>query len=78
VDAPSLIPKRPGDRIKTSRQDAIQLEKLLSADELTAVWVSDEVHEAARELIRSWEATVDDVRRKRQSISSMMLRYRGT
>ncbi len=39
VVAPSLIPKRPGDRVKTSRRDALQLAKLLRADELTAVWV---------------------------------------
>ena len=78
VVAPSLIPKRPGDRVKTNRRDAIQLAKLLRADELTAVWVPDESHEAVRELIRSREAAVDDLRRKRQSISSMMLRYGRT
>ena len=68
VVAPSLIPKRPGDRVKTNRRDALQLAKLLRADELTAVWVPDEAHEAVRELIRSREAAVDDLRRKRQSI----------
>ena len=73
--APSLIPKRPGDRVKTNRRDALQLARLLRADELTAVWVPDEAHEAVRELIRSREMAVDDLRRKRQSISSMMLRY---
>jgi len=78
VVAPSLIPKRPGDRVKTNRRDAMQLARLLRADELTAVWVPDEAHEAVRELIRSREAAVDDLRRKRQSISSMMLRYGRT
>lgn len=78
VVAPSLIPKRPGDRVKTNRRDAMQLAKLLRADELTEVWVPDEAHEAVRELIRSREAAVDDLRRKRQSISSMMLRYGRT
>lgn len=78
VVAPSLIPKRPGDRVKTNRRDAMQLAKLLRADELTAVWVPDEAHEAVRELIRSREAAVDDLRRKRQAISSMMLRYGRT
>jgi transposase len=47
---------------------------MLRAGELTAVWVPDEAHEAIRELIRSREAAVDDLRRKRQSISSMMTR----
>lgn len=75
VVAPSLIPKRPGDRVKTNRRDAIQLAKLLRAGELTSVWVPDETHEAVRELVRSREAAVDDLRRKRQAISSLMLRY---
>lgn len=75
VVAPSLIPRRPGDRVKTNRRDALQLARLLRAGELTAVWVPDEAHEAMRELIRSREVAVDDLRRKRQSISSLMLRY---
>jgi len=70
VVAPSLIPERPGDRVKTNRRDAIQLAKLLRVGELTPVWVPDETHEAIRELVRSREAAVDDLRRKRQSISS--------
>jgi len=75
VVAPSLIPRRPGDRVKTNRRDAMQLARLLRAGELTAVWVPDAAHEAMRELIRAREAAVDDLRRKRQAISSMMLRY---
>jgi transposase len=75
VVAPSLIPRRPGDRIKTNRRDAQQLARLLRAGELTAVWVPEAAHEAVRELIRSREAAVDDLRRKRQAIASMMLRH---
>jgi transposase len=75
VIAPSLIPRRAGDRVKTNRRDAIQLAKLLRAGELTPIWVPDEVHEAMRELIRSRDVAVADLRRKRQAISSMMLRY---
>src|SRR5207245_3767492 len=41
VVAPSLIPKKPGDRVKTNRRDALSLVKLLRADALTAVWVPD-------------------------------------
>jgi transposase len=74
VVAPSLIPRKPGDRVKTNRRDALQLARLLRADELTAVWVPDEAHEAMRDLVRARDAAVDDLRRKRQSISSMMLR----
>jgi transposase len=75
VVAPSMIPRKPGDRVKTNRRDAMQLARLLRAGELTEVWVPDEAHEAVRELIRSREAAVDDLRRKRQAISSLMLRY---
>jgi len=75
VVAPSLIPRKPGDRVKTNRRDATQLARPLRAGELTAVWVPDERHEAIRELVRAKDAAVDDLRRKRQSISSMMLRY---
>lgn len=78
VVAPSLIPRRPGDRVKTNRRDATQLARLLRAGELTSVWVPDEGHEAMRELVRARDAAVDDLRRKRQSISSMMLRYGRT
>ena len=74
VVAPSLIPRKPGDRVKTNRRDALQLARLLRAGELTAVWVPDEAHEAMRDLIRARDSAVDDLRRKRQSISSMMLR----
>jgi transposase len=74
VIAPSLIPRRPGDRIKTNRRDAQQLARLLRAGELTEVWVPDEAHEAMRDLVRVRDAAVADLRRKRQTISSMMLR----
>ncbi len=46
--APSLIPKKTGDRVKTNRRDAVNLAKLLRAGELTAVWVPDRHHEAMR------------------------------
>jgi transposase len=78
VVAPSLIPRKPGDRVKTNRRDALQLARLLHAGELTAVWVPDEAHEAMRDLVRARDSAVDDLRRKRQSISSMMLRQGRT
>lgn len=74
VVAPSLIPRRPGDQVKTNRRDAQQLARLLRAGELTAVWVPDTAHEAMRDLVRSRDAAVGDLRRKRQAISSLMLR----
>ena len=56
VAAPSLIPKKPGVRVKTNRRDAVGLAKLLRSGELTAVWVPDERHEAMRDLSRAREA----------------------
>jgi transposase len=53
VVAPSLIPKKPGDRVKTNRRDAAMLAKLHRAGELTAVWVPDAAHEAMRDLVRA-------------------------
>ena len=72
--APSLIPKRPGDRVKTNRRDAITLAKLLRAGELTAVWVPDPRHEAMRDLSRARGAAVEDLRGKRQQVCSFLLR----
>jgi transposase len=53
VVAPSLIPKRPGDKVKTDRRDALKLARLLRSGDLTPVWVPDEAHEALRNLVRA-------------------------
>lgn len=74
VVAPSLIPKKAGNHVKTNRRDALDLARLLRAGELTAVWVPDERHEAMRDLSRAREAAVDDLKGKRQQISSLLLR----
>jgi transposase len=74
VVAPSLIPKKAGDHVKTNRRDALNLAKLLRAGELTAVWVPDVRHEAMRDLSRARGAAVDDLKSKRQQISSLLLR----
>jgi transposase len=74
VVAPSLIPRKPGDRVKTNRRDALSLVKLLRAGELTAVWVPDQHHEAIRDLTRARGAAALDLRRKRQQLSAFMLR----
>lgn len=74
VAAPSLIPRKPGDRVKTNRRDALCLVRLLRAGELTAVWVPDARHEAMRDLTRAREAAVDDLRAKRQQVMSLLLR----
>lgn len=74
VVAPSLIPKKPGDHVKTNRRDAVGLARNLRAGELTEVWVPDTRHEAMRDLSRAREAAVDDLKSKRQQISSLLLR----
>jgi transposase len=74
VVAPSLIPKKAGDRVKTNRRDALGMVTQFRAGELTAVWVPDPRHEAMRDLTRTRGAAVEDLRRKRQHISSFLLR----
>jgi transposase len=75
VVAPSLIPRRPGDRIKTDRRDAIKLAKLHRAGELTPVWVPDPTHEAIRDLVRARMAAVRTLRQARQQLSGFLLRH---
>jgi transposase len=74
VVAPSLIPKRAGDRVKTDRRDAASLAKLHRAGELTAVWVPDARHEAMRDLVRARLDAVHSLRRARQQLSGFLLR----
>src|SRR5947209_7979963 len=75
VVAPSLIPKKPGERVKTNRRDAVTLARLLRAGELTSVWVPDATHEAVRDLVRAREAAAQGLRRKRQQLLSFLLRH---
>jgi transposase len=74
VVAPSLIPKRPGDKVKTNRRDAVGLARLLRANELTPVWVPDGRHEAMRDLTRARETAMLELRSKRQQVSALLLR----
>ena len=74
VVAPSLIPHKPGDRVKTNRRDALSLARQLRAGDLTAVWVPDPHHEAVRDLTRARGAAVRDQRAKRQQVSALLLR----
>jgi transposase len=75
VIAPSLIPKRPGERVKTNRRDAVTLARLHRAGELTRIWVPDPDHEAVRELVRARDAAMEDLRQKRQHLQSFLLRH---
>src|SRR5665213_1698963 len=75
VVAPSLIPRKPGERIKTDRRDAINLAKFHRAGELTPVWVPDQTHEAIRDLVRARLAAVRSLRQARQQLSGFLLRH---
>lgn len=70
-----LIPKKPSDRVKTNRRDALSLARLLRAGELTAVWVPDTAHEAIRSLVRARTAAVKDVTIKKRQVTSFLLRH---
>ncbi|HLG83604.1 MAG TPA: IS110 family transposase [Bradyrhizobium sp.] len=74
ICAPSLTPRKPGDRIKNDRRDAIALARLHRAGELTYVWVPDALHEAIRDLVRARHAACQDVRRCRIRIQAFLLR----
>jgi transposase len=75
VVAPSLIPRRPGERVKTDRRDALGLATLDRAGELTPVWVPDADHEAMRDLVRARAAAVRVLRRARQQLTGFLLRH---
>ncbi len=89
VIAPSLIPVRAGERVKTDRLDAQRLARLLRAGELIPVWgegrpgidpgdqfsPEHETHEAMRDLVRARESAAEDRRHKRQLVSAFLLRH---
>jgi transposase len=66
--------RKPGERIKNDRRDAIALARLHRAGELTYVWVPDALHEALRDLVRARHAACQDVRRDRIRIQAFLLR----
>lgn len=75
IVAPSLIPRKPGDRVKTDRRDARKLARLYRAGELTVVEVPDEKREALRDLVRAREDLVEDVMRRRHRLLKYLLRH---
>jgi transposase len=74
VVAPSLVPKKPGDRVKTDRRDALKLARSHRSGDLTAVWVPDEDSEALRDLVRQREAAKQDQLRARHRVTKLLLR----
>jgi len=74
VIAPSLIPTKPGDRVKTDRRDSIRLAQLFRAGELTSVYVPTEEDEALRDLVRAREDAKEDLLRAKHRILKFLLR----
>jgi transposase len=75
VVAPSLIPRRAGDRVKTGKRDASRLARLHRAGELAAVRVPSPAEEAVRDLVRVRAAVLADRKRAQQRITAMLLRH---
>ena len=75
VVAPSLIPTKPGERVKTDRRDSEKLSRLDRAGELTPVWVPDQDQEAMRDLTRAREDMKGLERITKQRLNAFLLRY---
>jgi transposase len=75
VVAPTLVPTKAGDRVKTDRRDAEKLARCYRAGELTPVWVPDDAHEALRDLVRAREAAKKDQLRARHRLGKFLLRH---
>ena len=75
VVAPTLVPVKAGDRVKTDRRDAVKLARSYRAGDLTPVWVPDAAHEALRDLVRAREAAKKDQLRARHRLGKFLLRH---
>jgi transposase len=82
VVAPSLIPKKAGERVKTDKRDAIKLAKLLKSEDLTAIYVPEPEDEAVRDLSRAREIAMKDLKDAKYQLKALLLRnnirYPGT
>jgi len=74
VIAPSLIPKKPGERIKTDKRDALKLAKLLKSEDLTPIYVPEPEDEAVRDLSRSRETAMKDLKDAKYQLKALLLR----
>jgi transposase len=73
--APSLIPKKAGDRVKTDRRDAVQLARLMRSGDLTPVYVPTVDDEAIRDLTRAREDTIRDLKAAKLRLKAFLLRH---
>jgi transposase len=74
VVAPSLIPKKPGDKVKTDKRDAMKLAKLLKSEDLTPIYVPEPEDEAIRDLSRARETTMKDLKDAKYQLKGLFLR----
>jgi transposase len=75
VVAPTLVPVKAGDRVKTDRRDAEKLARSYRSGDLTPVWVPDAAHEALRDVVRAREAAKKDQLRAKHRLSKFLLRH---
>ena len=75
VVAPTLVPVKAGDRVKTDRRDAEKLARSFRSGDLTPVWIPDAAHEALRDLVRAREAAKRDQLRARHRLQKFLLRH---
>ena len=75
VIAPSLVPTKAGDRVKTDRKDATRLARCYRAGDLTVIWIPDAATEALRDLVRAREVAKQDQLRARHRVSKFLLRH---
>lgn len=82
VVAPSLIPKKPGDKVKTDKRDSLNLAKLLKSEDLTPIYVPESEDEAVRDLSRARETAMKDLKDAKYQLKALLLRnninYAGT
>lgn len=82
VIAPSLIPKKPGERVKTDKRDALNLAKLLKSEDLTPIYVPEPEDESVRDLSRARETAMKDLKDAKYQLKALLLRnninYAGT
>jgi transposase len=74
VVAPSLIPRKAGDRVKTDRRDAITLARLMRSGDLSSIYVPQIEDEALRDLSRGREDAMDDLKRSKRRLKTFLLR----
>ena len=75
VVAPSLIPKKAGDRVKTDRRDAVQLARLMRSGDLTPVYIPTVDDEAIRDLSRAREDAIGDLKTAKFRLNAFLLRH---